>query len=482
MQEQQTHIIKKASLDFMYHGKEDGFALQKEVKDWLQQFMDQLNTELESYCNADAVITLDKLQLNVNLRNKQWKEEATKQLLFQLRDKLQLYRSGSVAKAGYKEVKVVQHFEEEFLFYLKHGFTSWKTSVEQKANWFEKVEQLFIQPDIQFLQQLLQLLKQNDNGIVRLKEALPAAVQLNLFQPLFKTDEHYQQYTNDLQLLVENLSSSAQIKELLLKTALQIAGNWKDETFIEYAAVTLFQQLQQTAAIQPKSLQIISFQSKLFKKAQSQIARAEKNVQQIDEQKQSSFTRKQLTDEAALNKLLQEEQQHEQTSIAEEGIFISNAGLVLVAAFLPVLFAKVNITAENELLHVRDAVCLLHVIATGAVPKDETGLVLPKILCGLHPSQALEVSAFTVSDIMKEEINNMLASVIEYWNVLGDTSVAGLQESFLQRNGKLLLRNGEWILQVEQQPYDMLLQHLPWNMSMIQLPWMKQMLKTEWFY
>jgi Contractile injection system tape measure protein len=76
----------------------------------------------------------------------------------------------------------------------------------------------------------------------------------------------------------------------------------------------------------------------------------------------------------------------------------------------------------------------------------------------------------------------VLTSVIEYWNIVGNTSVDGIRESFLQRKGKLMYKESGWILQVEQQPYDMLLQHLPWNISMIQLPWMKQMLQTEWIF
>jgi hypothetical protein len=78
------------------------------------------------------------------------------------------------------------------------------------------------------------------------------------------------------------------------------------------------------------------------------------------------------------------------------------------------------------------------------------------------------------------EADVMLLSVIEHWSVLKNTSVQGLRESFLQRNGKLTLVNNEWLLQVEQKSYDMLLQHLPWSISMIKLPWMKNLLKTEW--
>jgi hypothetical protein len=87
-----------------------------------------------------------------------------------------------------------------------------------------------------------------------------------------------------------------------------------------------------------------------------------------------------------------------------------------------------------------------------------------------------------LDDFCKEEANNLLQSVVEHWSILKNTSVAGLQESFLQRNGKLLFKEHEWNLQVEQRPYDMLLQNLPWNISMIKLSWMPHLLRTEWVF
>lgn len=482
MQEQQTHIIKKASLDFTYRGKEDGFALQNEVKIWLQQVMNELQTELETYCSADEVIAVDLLKLDINVKEQQWQWEAKQKLLFQVRDKLQLLGSGSVVSAGYKEMIVARQFEEEFLFYLQHGYTSWKSIAVQNKSWHSGVEQLFKQPDIQFLQQLLQLLKQSENVVIRLKEVLPVTVALHLFQPMFITDKQYKQYTNDIQLLLERAGVNQQVNNVLLKTHLQVTANFQNEAVVKSAITSLLQQFVQTSVIQQARLSKVIFQSKAFKEAQSKTAGEKNPVQKTNEQKQSSFARKQFLDEAAIYKQQNEEQLQNRTIMEEDGIFISNAGLVLVAAFLPAMFAKLNITADNVITQTTDAVCLLHVIAGGIKPVDETELVLPKLLCGLHPSQAIEVSSFQLSDSIQEEMKNMLSSVIEYWNVLGDTSVEGLQESFLKRNGKLMLHKDEWMLQVEQQPYDMLLQHLPWNTTMIQLPWMKQMLKTEWFY
>jgi hypothetical protein len=59
-------------------------------------------------------------------------------------------------------------------------------------------------------------------------------------------------------------------------------------------------------------------------------------------------------------------------------------------------------------------------------------------------------------------------------------TVEGLQKSFLQREGKLVRQDKDWILQVEQKPFDMVLASLPWSIGIIKNTWMEGMLWVEW--
>ncbi|HEV2830338.1 MAG TPA: contractile injection system tape measure protein, partial [Hanamia sp.] len=63
-----------------------------------------------------------------------------------------------------------------------------------------------------------------------------------------------------------------------------------------------------------------------------------------------------------------------------------------------------------------------------------------------------------------------------------NTPSQGLQETFLQRNGKLIFNetDGYWKLVVERKAVDILLDRIPWGFSYVQLPWMKYALITEW--
>jgi hypothetical protein len=79
-----------------------------------------------------------------------------------------------------------------------------------------------------------------------------------------------------------------------------------------------------------------------------------------------------------------------------------------------------------------------------------------------------------------EVINGLLRGMIDNWKALGNTSVAGLREAFLQRQGRLQLRDDAWHLRVESKTYDMLLDQLPWGFSTIKYPWMERVVYVEW--
>jgi hypothetical protein len=70
--------------------------------------------------------------------------------------------------------------------------------------------------------------------------------------------------------------------------------------------------------------------------------------------------------------------------------------------------------------------------------------------------------------------------VIAHWRALGSTSVAGLRESFLQREGCLSRKDDDWRLLVETRSYDMLLDRLPWGFATIKYSWMPGAIRVDW--
>jgi hypothetical protein len=165
---------------------------------------------------------------------------------------------------------------------------------------------------------------------------------------------------------------------------------------------------------------------------------------------------------------------------AEEGLYIENAGLVLLHPFLVRFFLSLGIADQDELLQPERALCLLHYLATGQSIVPEYELVLPKILCNI-PLPAPVETDLDLSGPEKDEACALFQAVIRHWDALGNTSPDGLRETFLLRPGRVSRRyDGDWLLQVERKTCDILLDQLPWGIGMIKLPWMEKMLWVEW--
>lgn len=162
-------------------------------------------------------------------------------------------------------------------------------------------------------------------------------------------------------------------------------------------------------------------------------------------------------------------------------IMVNNAGLVLFHPYLDYFFRAMGVLNKtgSELLFPGKAIQLLHYLATGKTVCAENETVLNKILCGIGEEEAV-YTQYPVSPEEETECRSLLEAVIRNWPALKNTSPEGLQETFVQRTGKLSWKDGHWLLQVEQKTVDVLLNKLQWPLSVIRLPWMQAWLQVEW--
>lgn len=166
-----------------------------------------------------------------------------------------------------------------------------------------------------------------------------------------------------------------------------------------------------------------------------------------------------------------------------DGLYVEDAGLIILHPFLPQLFGKCGWL--NEQKQFRDAAAgtlaihALHYLATGDPEPAEYRLVFPKILTGLLP-EALLQPVEPLSESQKNACEALLRDVIEHWKAIGATSPAGLRETFLQRQGKLIHIYSGWQIAIEHRTVDILLGRLPWGISLVRLPWMGEMLTAQW--
>jgi len=190
---------------------------------------------------------------------------------------------------------------------------------------------------------------------------------------------------------------------------------------------------------------------------------------------EATFSGNKSTEEHIGNKPLNE-------LIPDDGIFISHAGIVISHPFLIHLFGRLHWLHNKKFVDEEKrekAVFLLHYLASGQRNAVEHSLVLYKILCAYPLEMPMPVEViFTEEELT--EATDMLTALILQWSKLQNTSIEGLRDGFLQRKGKLFIKNTEAVVQVETSAIDVLLDYLPWNLSLIKLPWMKEKLRIEW--
>jgi hypothetical protein len=169
------------------------------------------------------------------------------------------------------------------------------------------------------------------------------------------------------------------------------------------------------------------------------------------------------------------------TPVAER--YISKyAGAVLLAQFLRPFFQKIDlldgVSWKSKAAQYK-GVQLVRFLCTGEQYTPEYSLVLEKLLCGVPIEEPVPLDAALQQKELDEAIV-LLNAIIEHWQALRNTSVDGLRNSFLVRDGSLSRNDGHWLLQVERKTMDVLLEKLPWGYTTITLPWNNYLIYVEW--
>lgn len=161
-------------------------------------------------------------------------------------------------------------------------------------------------------------------------------------------------------------------------------------------------------------------------------------------------------------------------------LLVENAGLVILSPFLKPLLSTLELLEEDGTL--KDPILtahILHYLATGEEEDFEFALIFEAFLCGISIREPLPKSV-PLTDEIKNECHEVLASVLEHWTALKSSSIPLLQQSFLQRQGKLMLNEEAPRIIVERSGVDILLDKIPWSIGILKLPWHDTMTYVEW--
>lgn len=170
------------------------------------------------------------------------------------------------------------------------------------------------------------------------------------------------------------------------------------------------------------------------------------------------------------------------TDLLEEGIYIGNAGIVLLSPFFKMYFEKLGLL-ESQTFASKEkqerALQLTHYLTTGQSTLSENEIVLNKLLTGWPLEEPVNAHFEPTSEEIKES-DALLRSVLEHWGALGKSGPQALQETFMLREAKLIDTSEQYKLIVERKTVDLLLDKIPWSFRAVKLSWMEKRLLVEW--
>lgn len=158
---------------------------------------------------------------------------------------------------------------------------------------------------------------------------------------------------------------------------------------------------------------------------------------------------------------------------------ISNAGLVILFPFLPMLFIRLNMLSQDRRSlnsnesKVRAIFILQRLISNEDREYDEKDLFLNRLLINYPFNEPLPRRVELNQDELNT-IDSLLEATKTNWSKMRNTSMRAFQESFLNRTGFIEKTEHEWILTVEERAYDILLDSIPWSYKLVRLPWMEK--------
>jgi len=447
-----SHIIQRQSIEINFENPGKAAGLQNQVAElFYEKLQPRMEVLLDELFGENQFASIAKLEIDCGqLDIKNWEQEFTEIVIRKLKEELT-----QVNKKELDLNKPEQTIAEQtFFYFLENGFLPWNKRVDSIA-------------------ELEQLLTVNEKLIGQLKNRMLQKTKIAQrlafqFSPEFKSKiiaeltKNRSQYPDSLYAILEKIN------------AFTIGEFSFNKNVVDEAILVAFSSDENNN----RGLQFFSY---LLGKGEIN-AQMKSGIKEILEQLRF---REKISDELQQQKAASmgnDEKDRYKDLMTDEAIYIANAGLVLLHPFLTTLFEHLKITKENDWLS-RDlqqsAVLVLEFLATGNDQSEEFDLVLNKILCGFDITEVVSPDLKPGGET-KTECENLLTDVITHWKVLKNTSIDGLREAFLQRNGKLSRVDNGWLLQVKQKAMDVLLSNLPWGIGLIKLPWMDEMLYVEW--
>jgi hypothetical protein len=466
-----THIVHKQKVDLKISRSEDSFALQSRVSYLLQhELLKKMEMIFDEFAAHEEIIRIDQLHLDLKPINpKNFEKEFEERFIEQLKSKLRKVKGSKNNNAV--TIKKQDSLLHSLIYFLEHGYLAWYDAVKAMQSWEEEILNHLPEKDWEYFSNWL---KKNYSGNNQIIERLT-----------LQFSDHFLHFV----IAKMNVYPADVFKDVYedLFFILQAASNQRKDATRNF----LWQSIIKVLVKHGKSETEYWMLKNIFSKRSDlrNVFTHLKNEELIRNIKTATIQNavEKLIDSSTDkdDDLIFEEDvisKQEKQQLKEDALYVNGCGIVILHPFLEMYFTESGLMIDRQFVNddaCKHSVLLLHYLATGETYVAEFDLVLQKIFCGLPLEETLP-SAIELSEKEISESENLLRSVMNYWPPLKNTSIEGLRQTFLQRDGKLSQTETGWLLRIEQKTVDILLGKLPWGFSTIQLPWMKNLLSVEW--
>ncbi|MEC3881884.1 contractile injection system tape measure protein [Parapedobacter sp. 10938] len=485
-----SHIIHRQSLEVTFEGSGERLGIQDRLAEvYYEGILPELDQLFTEFSAEQKVVTIPELSIDCGLlQATNWEDELIANVCSKIRDELRRYPIAST----------VQQWDGEFIHFLQTGRFQWDS---QKKKPVDYEEHLLL--DAPFLAGLTRALQTSGDTLKRLFHYCTTDFIIRLAKALAKDRLPSADLTYRVLLeqgeLTEAVWANAVVAAYYTAYCRPSTGPAPEKRFratltekiwskLDGTRRTRFveQLLKHIATISDADLDALlvtgflttvlplvanEFPSSAAAIRQHTAAGLPEEPEPIDEQDIRATAKE--TD-IPMGDLQQ----------AETCYYITNAGLVLVYPFIASLWQSMGFLDDAQQLFPaakgKAATSLQYLAYESPTVADESELPLNKLLTGLLPTTFVDPSLFEPTAQVDRELETLLEALITHWKVLRNTTIAGLRETFLQREGKLTPQASGWLLQVDTRGVDVLLTSLPWPIGMIKLPWMDNILRVEW--
>ena len=505
---EQKHIIKKVFIEVDTNNTDVAYKLKDNLDVFLKEeilpYLEQYFKSIEHQLPAEIVqIPYLNLEINVNSLNnfEALKTDAKVKLVQKIESLLRMPKaSGKLILMDAQERQV-----KSLLFFIEHGYAPWwKTSDDSLL--FTTVDFNGISSSNVLQDQFVELLKKNVAKKRSILQFTNIELQL-LLQAIFKSHKEVEIVNKQVVGEIKPLHSKLRVlvwttiidyllskneSVLVQKLYKELVKETKTKNDQALAKVTLFILMQllkikKEITIKKKKKPIDNTSRKKDTIVSniiyicSEKGLSEEAVRILQSVKHLKTSKKTQTINSEDNNILQDKFYEENTNhVSQDAYYVQNAGLVLVHLYIVLFFKNCGLlNSENAFLDREKAVHALHYLATKKEQQLESDMVFEKFICGIPITESINRQV-ELSDTIKLQAEELLESIIENWDALGNASTDLLRYEFLQREGRLSFKDDNPKITIERKTQDILVDKLPWGINLFKLPWFDKLIFTDW--